>query len=119
MKRLFIYGTLKRGFPNHSYLARQTFCGAARTRPGYRLYKVADYPGMIADPASADVVDGEVWEVDDHCLASLDYFEGVPEGLYERDSIDLRPPFDEVPVEAYFFLHSVSDCPVLGSCWEA
>lgn len=118
MTRIFVYGTLKRGYRSNHCLAGQRFLGEARTAPGYTLYSMGDYPGMVrSTDASHDVI-GEVWEVDAVCLGKLNELEGLSEGLYERALIKLVPPFDDQPVESYLFLRSVAGRPVLGSVWK-
>lgn len=114
MTRVFVYGTLKRGGSNHSYLARQQFLGAARTPPGFTLYSLGDYPGMVRAPADTAGVAGELWAVDVGCLLRLDELEGVAEGLYERVAIQLAPPYADEPAETYLYLHDLTGRPALG-----
>lgn len=118
MHLLFVYGTLKRGASNHHWLTGQTFVGEAHTAPGYRLFGLGGYPGLVLWPDDRDGVAGEVWSVDDACLADLDAFEGVPEGLYRRELIRLRPPFADHRIEAYIYPHSVLGRPEIGSVWR-
>ncbi|HYD84303.1 MAG TPA: gamma-glutamylcyclotransferase family protein [Opitutus sp.] len=110
---LFIYGTLKRGCSNHRVLAGQTFLGEARTAPGYRLYDLGEYPGMIAVSGDHQGVSGELWSVTPEILAQLDAFEGIPQGLYRRERIALRPPFADRTVNTYFYNLSVLGRPEL------
>jgi gamma-glutamylcyclotransferase (GGCT)/AIG2-like uncharacterized protein YtfP len=84
MTTVFVYGTLKRGGSNHVFLEGQKFLGAARTQPGFTLYSLGDYPGMVRAPADTAGVTGELWAVDEAGLAELDRLEGLDEGLYER-----------------------------------
>ncbi|MDI1319207.1 MAG: gamma-glutamylcyclotransferase, partial [bacterium] len=77
MTCVFVYGTLKRGGSNHAFLARQRFLGEARTAPGFTLYSLGDYPGMVRAPGDTAGVTGELWVVDDTCLAELDQLEGL------------------------------------------
>lgn len=100
---LFVYGTLKRGCANHRHLAGQTYVSEARTVPGYRLYHLGEYPGMIAAPDDHAGVCGEVWSVTPAALARLDAFEGVPEGLYRREPVALQPPFADHRVDSYLY----------------
>jgi gamma-glutamylcyclotransferase (GGCT)/AIG2-like uncharacterized protein YtfP len=118
MTRVFLYGTLKRGGDNHHHIAYQQFLGAARTPPGYTLYSLGDYPGMVRAPDDTAGVTGELWAVDDSCLQQLDLLEGVNEGLYERVAIKLAAPSDGQAVETYLYLRSVAGRPVLGPTWE-
>ena len=103
---LFIYGTLKRGASNHAVLASQKFLGEARSVPGYRLYAVADYPGLVRDPSDTHGITGELWSVTPTALADLDAFEGLPEKLYRRDRITLAFPHEFTEVQTYFYLRN-------------
>ncbi len=115
--RVFVYGTLKRGGENQSFLAGQEFLGNARTPPGFTLYSLGDYPGMVRSPEDKEGVTGELWSVDADCLARLDELEGVNEGLYERVTITLAPPHDSLPAETYLYLRDLKSCPPFGPTW--
>jgi gamma-glutamylcyclotransferase (GGCT)/AIG2-like uncharacterized protein YtfP len=117
MTLLFVYGSLKRGCSNHRQLRGQRFVGPARTQPGFRLFDLGEYPGMIPFPADRDGVEGEVWSVDHASLARLDQFEGVPEGLYRREQIPLTAPFADKIVETYLFNRSTEGLAEIGSSW--
>ena len=117
MSLVFVYGTLTRGGSNHAHLAGQTLVGEARTAPGFRLYQLADYPGMIALAGDRAGVTGEVWSVDAACLARLDHLEGVAEGLYRREPVPLLAPFTGRSVDAYLYAQSVAGRRDLGSTW--
>ena len=115
---LFVYGTLKRGCCNHAQLAGQTFVGPARTQPGYRLYDLGGYPGIVAMPGDHEGVVGEVWSVDEDCLRLLDHFEGVHEGLYRRESLPLQPPFAAQNVDAYVSGVAGAGRRAIGAEWN-
>jgi len=117
MHPLFVYGTLKHGCKNHNRLAGQIRAGEARTAPGFRLYHLGDYPGMVVDPDDAEGVTGELWWVDEATLALLDDFEGVSEGLYSRNPIRLLPPFDTVAADTYLYARSTAGHRRLGATW--
>jgi gamma-glutamylaminecyclotransferase len=117
MTLVFVYGTLKRGLSNHGFLAGQSLAGEAQTQPGFELYALDGFPGMVAAADGAGVVTGEVWSVDDACLAQLDELEGTAEGLYCREAVPLGPPFAGTRVEAYLYLKGVEGRPRLGSTW--
>ena len=114
MTTVFLYGTLKRGGGNHALLAGQQLLGPARTPPGFTLYSLGDYPGMVRSPGDTTGVVGELWAVDDTCLQQLDELEGVAEGLYERVPIKFAPPFANQTVETYLYLLSVTGRPAIG-----
>ena len=113
---MFVYGTLKRGFCRHFALKNQTFISEARTANRYRMFNVGTYPGLIDAHEGGVSISGEVWEVSADCLLHLDEVEGVDERLYERRRIELESP-EHDPVEAYFYLRSVQDCPDCGEAW--
>ncbi len=117
MTRVFVYGTLKRGGGNHGYLAGQRFLGEACTLPGYTLFSLGDFPGMVRSTGQDHQVIGELWAVDRTCLATLDELEGLAEGLYERVSIGLAAPFADSPAESYLYLRSLEGHRALGSLW--
>lgn len=117
MTQVFVYGTLKRGGSNHRFLSGQRYLGDTRTAPGYRLYSLGDYPGMVRSGDPTHTVTGEIWSVDDACLDQLDALEGVDEGLYARELIALTAPFDTKPVATYLYLRGLSDRPPLGDTW--
>ena len=117
---LFVYGTLKRGCCRSHFLAGQSCLGEARTQPKYRMYNCGTYPGLTPD-AEGLSIHGELWSVDEACLARLDQEEGVDEGLYTRSSIELATPLPEsfagYPVDAYFYTQSVNEFPDCGDQW--
>ncbi len=116
MTRLFVYGTLKRGCRSHARLAHQAYLGDAQTEPGFQLYRLSGYPGLVRAPLTSDAVTGEVYLVDDSCLRELDEFEGVSEGLYTRETVPLRSP--QAPAYAYVYAQSVEGRPLLGGNWS-
>lgn len=115
MSLLFIYGSLKRGAPNHRQMAGQRFVAEARTAPGYRLFNLGSYPAMVPVAGDRGGVHGEVWSVEPACLARLDEFEGAE---YARRRVALLPPFADQEVETYFYLGDVTACPELGANWR-
>jgi gamma-glutamylaminecyclotransferase len=117
MTTLFVYGTLKRGGSNHELLSGQRFLGPARTPPGYTLFSLDAYPGMIEFAADHDGVTGELWSVNDACLAKLDELEGLAIGLYRRGLIELATPRSTGPVETYLYLRDLAGRTHLGSHW--
>jgi gamma-glutamylaminecyclotransferase len=88
---LFVYGTLKKGFPNHDYyLESAKQLGKYQTIEKYPLVLCgARYvPCMIYSPGDGRHVEGELYEVDDECLNRIDSLEGIqdPDG-YSRTVI--------------------------------
>lgn len=118
MNFLFVYGTLKRGGTNHGQMAGQRFVAEARTIPGYRMFDVGGFPGLVAWPEDREGVTGEIWLVSPAALLRLDGFEGVHEGLYRRETVALAgPPLGE-PIEAYLYARSVEGLQPVGHTWR-
>jgi len=115
---LFVYGSLKRGAENHRWLKEQHFLANAQTGPGYRMYELDGYPGMLRDGGSADYVTGEIWDVTAAALLELDAFEGVDIGLYRRETVVLAPPHNVLTAEAYIFAGAVVGRKLLGHTWS-
>ena len=78
---VFVYGSLKRGQPNHNQMDGCAWLGEAELS-GLALYDLGPFP--MAVPAGPEAsLQGEIYRVDAAQLARLDRFEGVPR-LYER-----------------------------------
>lgn len=78
MSYVFVYGTLRSGECNHSVIAHGRYVGAGYIR-GEVIQKA--YPALIDGTLK---IPGEIYEVNDDLLYKLDWFEGVPSGLYVR-----------------------------------
>jgi gamma-glutamylcyclotransferase (GGCT)/AIG2-like uncharacterized protein YtfP len=111
---LFIYGTLKRGQPNHDWLADGEYLGPAETLPHYRLINCGPYPGLLIDRESGKSVVGELWKVGAETLQRLDLLEGVPT-LYALEAIELVDHAG--PVFAYFYQADTTGLPDCGHAW--
>jgi len=85
MRRVFVYGSLRRGFSNHRFLESASYLGEATTAPHYRLVSLGAFPGMTP---GLSVVRGEVYEVDADTLRRLDALEGHPH-FYRRERVAL------------------------------
>lgn len=86
MTRVFVYGTLLAGEPNHRLLRGARLVGAASTKPVFALADLGFFPALVERGASA--VSGEVYEVDAATLTRLDVLEGHPR-FYRRRRIAL------------------------------
>ena len=89
--RVFVYGTLKKEFPNHAhYMASAGFLGRYQTLEKYPLVLFGRrfVPGMLDCPGDGHHVEGELYEVNDECLGRIDVLEGIhePDG-YQRRTI--------------------------------
>jgi gamma-glutamylcyclotransferase (GGCT)/AIG2-like uncharacterized protein YtfP len=80
---LFVYGSLKRGEPNHHELGRACFVAEVSTLPRFALRVMAGYPLLVRGSCS---IRGELFDLATTQLRSLDAFEGE---AYERCEIEL------------------------------
>lgn len=97
---VFVYGTLRRGFSNHSLLQTSRFAGKGRTEEPYSLW-MAEYPRVCRRPATGPIR-GELYLVAPPVLKSLDILEDHPR-LYRRELIRIVPDGAEpVPAWMYF-----------------
>jgi gamma-glutamylaminecyclotransferase len=84
--RVFVYGTLRKGFSNHRLLNHSgaTFVSDAKTIDKYRL--TADGIPFVFKQFSDIEITGEVYDVDSNVLSSLDRLEGHPFS-YKREIV--------------------------------
>lgn len=141
-KVIFVYGTLKQGFPNHGHISSQRYLGVAKTKPKYAMYRYGSYPGLVEaelaasggfEPPHDVLIHGELYEVNDQALVHLDRLEGVGSGLFERKPLEIQESqlvrlpvlqgcFDAIShgvVEAYFFRKNLSGAANCGPFWGA
>lgn len=115
---VFVYGTLKRGQPNHYWLsdstsgigASATFVADGRTTRKFPLVIGTRYniPFLLEQPGTGHLVHGEVYAVDAAKLAHLDVLEDYPK-FYGRqqESIELLDP--QTYVHCIYYLHFLHD----------
>ena len=108
MHKVFIYGTLKRGFPNHEAgLAKARFLGRVRTLEAYPLVIGGRWfsPYLIDEPGQGQRVFGELFAIDSAGLALLDGMEGVGRaGGYRRISVIVAGPDDKGSLNVWTFV---------------
>ena len=97
---VFVYGTLKEGFPNFHLNPGQRMPGVFRTRQPFPFYVVRlpaeeRAPWLVNSPGEGVPVVGQVFEVDAATLRAMDEFEevGIPTG-YVRLELELEPVVD-------------------------
>jgi gamma-glutamylcyclotransferase (GGCT)/AIG2-like uncharacterized protein YtfP len=115
--KFFCYGTLKKGFSSHRLLSahNSTFLGKFKTSPDYHIYNLGWFPGMVFDDQTEGGVTGEVYEIDEDCLAELDIYEGHP-SLFRRQEIELEN--GEIVI-AYLYNNPIQfNSRVESGCWE-
>lgn len=113
--RVFVYGTLKNGRGNHRLLANSKFLGRCYIEGAWRLISLGGFPGLVYKPdLSMEKVVGEVYQVDQDTLQSLDWLEGHPR-FYERSKV--ATPFKNA--WAYFLpAEYLEKYPIIGPIWK-
>jgi len=111
--RLFVYGTLMRGFdhPMAKLLSRSAdFIGEARCQG--RLYLVKHYPGLVLSDDPNEVVFGELYRLRaaDELLREFDMYEACGEGFaepteYVRQMLQVTSD-DRTAGEAWTYLYN-------------
>jgi gamma-glutamylaminecyclotransferase len=115
---LFVYGTLKEGFPNHFLNNGQRVAGIFRTRHAFPLYVVRlphedRAPWLVHLPGEGRQVAGHVFEVDETALPAMDASEevGLPTG-YLRVEIELDAgPGEDTPLRAHAYMKHADQLP--------
>lgn len=75
--RLFVYGTLKSGFPNFGHNTGNCISGTFQTVNAYPLYLVGERysPWLLDQPGHGSQVEGEVFELNNASLEKMDLLE--------------------------------------------
>jgi gamma-glutamylcyclotransferase (GGCT)/AIG2-like uncharacterized protein YtfP len=97
--RVFVYGTLKRGYSNHGLLVGARFMGETATRQRFRMIS-GGFP-VILDKRNGWPVHGEIYHVNDETLARLDELERVGRS-YDRKIADISE--NDRDVKAYIYV---------------
>ncbi len=121
--RLFVYGTLMRGFdhPMAQLLTRSAdFIGEARCRG--RLYLVKHYPGLVLSDDPNDVVYGELYRLrrPAELLREFDMYEACGEGFAEPTEYvrrTLSVTVEDGAAEAWTYIYNwpVAHLPQIAS----
>ncbi|XP_014087300.1 putative gamma-glutamylcyclotransferase CG2811 [Bactrocera oleae] len=107
--KVFVYGTLKRGEPNHHWLTRSEnghsrFLCEAQTVVKFPLVIGTRYniPFLLNKPGVGYNVYGEVYEVDDTMFANLDVLEDYP-NYYDREIQQIKTEKNEY-IDCWLYL---------------
>jgi gamma-glutamylaminecyclotransferase len=106
--KLFVFGTLKRGFPLHTHIQGARYAGNYRTVLPYRMLIAGPWfaPMMLPEPGAGHQVKGELYCVDQDHLARIDAAEsvGIPGNL--RIDIEVEPVAGGAPMSAFAYAKS-------------
>lgn len=111
MDLLFVYGSLKQGFPNAHVNTGQRLPGSFRTRQRLPFYLVGagHLPCLVLQPGQGLQVLGQLFEVTAADLAAMDRLERVddPHG-YRRVRIGVEHVEDGRAVDAFVYVQQPS-----------
>ena len=63
--KLFVYGTLRLGFPLHPYMRKGAVRLLGKGKICGRLYDLGDFPGALPSTSRSDEIEGELYELGD------------------------------------------------------
>lgn len=129
MTQIFVYGTLKRGQPNHHRMldsanGEARFLSSARTVHKFPLVIGGPHniPFLLDVPGQGHRIQGELYSVDERMLAFLDDFEMVPT-WYQRVPVELqveRSDGDGATTEAFVYMRKEFEEELLRlQCFES
>jgi gamma-glutamylaminecyclotransferase len=87
LHKVFVYGTLKKGCPNHHLLNGSPLVATGATAKGYRMFANQFFPMIVRD-RNGYKIHGEVYAVPTEVLSRLDALEGHPHH-YNRDAVTI------------------------------
>ena len=85
--KVFVYGSLKKGFHNNRYLTDSKLIGNFDTEDKFKMFDLGYFPAVVFDNTGYPLR-GELYEVDRSTFKNLDSLEGYPH-LYDRKIIKL------------------------------
>lgn len=94
--KVFVYGTLKKGEPNHHWLTEvkngvAKLIGSGTSEKKFPLLIATKYniPFLLNKVGTGHCIKGEIYEVDGQMLLNLDDLEDYPK-LYDRIQINVK-----------------------------
>lgn len=107
---VFVYGSLKKNYPNHYLLETSDKVSDFVTPPDYTMYSLGGFPAIVKGGDTP--ITGEVYSVDDKTFARLDVLEGYPH-FYNREKINT----DHGEAWIYFLEDHYGDKVVENGIW--
>lgn len=91
LQRVFVYGTLKTGYPlNIPWMRKNSARFIATGFVNGLMFHLGAYPAAYYDTSFTPKITGEIWEIPWAGIEDLDAVEGVP-NLYERRQVYVSP----------------------------
>jgi len=109
VQQIFVFGTLKQGFPNHKCNSGERLPGNYQTLHKYPLYLVGKRcsPWLILDPGRGNKIQGQIFTVDSDGLKQMDKLERIaePDG-YRRIQIAVVSDSSAEPIKVFAYVKS-------------
>ena len=91
--KVFVYGSLKKEYGNHSVISGGKFLREALTKDStFTMFSFGGFPGIYRKKDGKQIA-GELYEVDDEVMQRLDYLEGNG-SFYNREIVPLEDGTD-------------------------
>jgi gamma-glutamylaminecyclotransferase len=106
---LFVYGSLRRGLPNHFLLEKSIYMGTYSTVDKYHMIGQVSksFPYVVAETEFADTnpthIIGELYDIEADVLKDLDELEGHPD-FYTRCTIQVSDQAATHTYSAYVYI---------------
>ena len=85
-EKVFVYGSLKKGFGNHPLLDGAEFLGNGVIK-GFDMYSLGAFPAIV--PSEKGIIHGELYDVSPDIFQNLDWLEGYPD-FYDRKPVSVH-----------------------------
>lgn len=109
MDKVFVYGTLKKGFGLHRVVAKSRFLGKS-TLSGYAMFSRIYFPYITKGEGK---IHGEVYEVNQDTLQLLDAIESG----YKRERVVVNLKGEKIKVYVYVFESEVGGKKIDSGVW--
>jgi gamma-glutamylcyclotransferase (GGCT)/AIG2-like uncharacterized protein YtfP len=117
MHKVFVYGTLRKGYGNNRLLTQATFLSKGETVNKYTMF--ASGIPYVNKHIETDTIKGELYEVTDKELERLDLLEGYnpskhEDSWYKREKVDIKDENGSIE-EAYIYFNDTKTNTIVES----
>ena len=86
-RKVFVYGSLRKGFGLSPVLSSSDYVDTVQTKPKYTMYSLGAFPCIVKGGNTA--ITGEVYNISSDTEERLDMIEGVPQ-LYKKGKVEIK-----------------------------
>jgi len=118
---LFVYGSLKKGFDNHTILKKANYISKAQTIDKFAMYKEENrnYPYIVKNEIIGQSIEGELYQITrEDVLKKIDEFEDAPK-YFKHENIWIKTRSQKIKATTYVLSNSKSSLnqkPL--KCWR-